>query len=135
MADRTVVDTNILARALLGDHPEQTARAQAILRDPPTGMKLAIVPSTLSEFIWVVTGPRLAVSRTTVVGALQEILEFPVEVVDKAVVARAVELFSNADNAWNDCLLSAYALEYGDGRVLSFDRGLTRMPGLTRIEP
>jgi predicted nucleic acid-binding protein len=73
--------------------------------------------------------------RERVVRYLDIILEMPFEFDEPAVIARAIEFYRTVHDDWDDCLVAAYALEYNDGVVFSFDHGFDHIPGVTRIEP
>ncbi len=135
VADRAALDTNVLVRALMGDHPEHTPRAIALLRGESPGLIPVLGPATLSELVWVLGGPRIGLSRPEIAAMLREVLQFQIEFINRAVVETAVESYETVSNDWDDCLVAAFALAVSDGRVLSFDRGLDRIPGVTRIEP
>lgn len=66
---------------------------------------------------------------------ISELLAGPFEVPDHKVIALAARFFREVHDDWDDCLLAAFAIEEDDGSVISFDRGLDRIPGIRRIEP
>lgn len=130
------VDTNVLLRLARRDVPAQADSAEAYLRGAPgRGFELAVTTTTVSEFAFVLGGAMLGYSRQEVAGALQALLELPFRFQDLPVIALAVDLYRDHHPDWDDCLLAAYAIERADGRVVSFDRGLDRIPGLSRQAP
>ncbi len=136
VADVAQVDTNGILRPLLQDHAEQSPRVIAWFDLPREERpRLRVAPSTLSEVVFVLTGARMKLPRERVVQYLDIVMEMPFEFDNAAVVARAMELYRTVHDDWDDCLVAAYALEYNDGVVFSFDAGFDRIPGITRIEP
>lgn len=131
------LDTNILLRIATNLPPDQAAATERLLRDAQAGRIAAplIAASTLSEAVFVLLGRTYLFARSGVAEFIQALLEAPLRFPERGVIERALSLYRDVHNDWDDCLVAAYALERGDGSVISFDRGLDRIPGLTRIEP
>jgi predicted nucleic acid-binding protein len=105
---------------------------EAALRRGPA---LDVASSTVSETIFVLRGKNYEFDRVRIVAFLEGLLALPVRIVERPIIERAVGLYRDVHSDWDDCLLAACALERSNGRLVSFDRGLDRIPGLTRIEP
>ncbi|MEX0784479.1 MAG: PIN domain-containing protein [Dehalococcoidia bacterium] len=136
MSDGRFVDTNVLLRYFLRDHPEQFQAARLTIEnitDPSDYLRVS--PSTISEYVFVALGPLYKRTRAEIAESVAAILGGPFDVTERETVGQAVALYRDVHDDWDDCLLAAYALEQGDGSVVSFDRGLDRIPGLTRVEP
>ena len=130
-----VADTNVLLRFLLRDHPEQSPATKAFM-DALTPMdRLIVLPTTVSELVFVASGRTYGVTRAEIADLIGQLLEGPFELGNRETIARARDLYRDIHDDWDDCLLAAHALQEGDGTVVSFDRGLDRVPGLIRIEP
>ena len=130
------VDTNGLLRLLLDDNPDQSPRTHQWFDGPHEQLpRLVVAASTISEVVFTLGGPRLKYVRDEILVALDRILEMPVEFDEPSVIRTAIELYRTVHDDWDDCLVAAYALERSGGVVFSFDRGLDRIPGITRIEP
>ncbi|HET7737927.1 MAG TPA: PIN domain-containing protein [Tepidiformaceae bacterium] len=134
---QTVVDTNFLLRLVLGDIPAQTRAAVAHLSDLRLrGREAYVAAATISEVVFVLRGQVYRRTREQISHALNEILWISAFAVgDAQVVRRAVTLYRDHHDDWDDCLVAAYALEHAGGRVASFDKGLDGIPGLTRAAP
>ena len=132
-----LVDVNVLLRIVLAEHPDQSPRSlEYVARAPASGPdSLVVSPVALSEFVWVLRGRRLGFTRSEIADALRAVLEMELTFLDKPVMNRAAQLYADIHPEWEDCVLAAYAMEQASGRVLSFDRGLSRFNGLSRIEP
>ncbi|MFN8507946.1 MAG: type II toxin-antitoxin system VapC family toxin [Dehalococcoidia bacterium] len=135
MSAPVLLDANVLLRLILDDHPEQAASALRLIEAAVADGTGAIVPSTLNEVMFVLTGPRLRTPPLIAARHLRTLLGLGLTVIDRDVVVRAVDIFERHHRDWDDCLLAAYALEITDGRIASFDRGLDRIPGVERLTP
>lgn len=136
VADLCYVDTNVLLRLLLADHPSHSPAAVALLREARAReLDLAITPSTISECVYVLGGARLGFTRMEVAAAIEAVLALPATLEDRDLVNLALDLFRTVHNDWDDCLVAAYALRRAHGRLVSFDKGLERIPGVVRLEP
>ncbi len=135
-SNQEYVDANVLLRLGRRDVPAQVARSEKYLRAAlEGGTALVVAPTTVSEFVYVLSGAVLAYSRNDVVSAIENLLALPFQFEDASVVASALTLYRDHHPDWDDCVVAAYALERADGRLVSFDRGLSRIPGLQRQEP
>lgn len=136
MSHREYLDANLIVRLITQDRPDQAAAVAAYISHARAGrVTLTLTPATLSEVVFVLLGAAYRRTRADVSAVLDAILELPIEIDDRAVVETAASLFRDHHPGWSDCLVSAYALERADGRLLSYDRQLARIPGLARIEP
>ncbi len=136
VAEPEYVDTNVLVRLLMDDDPVQSPAARAYFRAAASGKARPFISaSTISELVYVLGGPRLRFERARLAEAVEAVLDLDAVVSDRSVVARACALLRTAHPDWDDCLLAAYAIERAEGRLVSFDRGLDRIPGLRREAP
>ncbi len=136
MPGRIFVDTNVLLRLLLQDHDQHHAAADRLFESAGFDeFELVVTPPTLSEVVFVLGGSIHKRSRTEIVEALRAVLDLPLDVFDRSVVATAIELFESRHPDWDDCLLAAYALEHAGGSIASFDKGLDGIDGVARFDP
>ena len=116
------VDTNVLARFILNDDPDQSARARAILAEP------VWIPITVwLELGWLLSR-RLRMARELVSDAVSAILALDtVETADRAGLLWAIERF-RAGADWADVvhLLSSQA---NASSFATFDTRLKRQAG------
>lgn len=120
-------------RIVARDHPEQHAAAEAFLHSQT--VEPVLIPSTVSEIVFVLTGRHYGYGRHELADAIERLLLLPIEVLDRPEIELAVRLFRDHHDDWDDCLVSAYALRRAGGRVASFDRGIVRIPGVARLDP
>ena len=77
MGPLKAVDTNILARYILGDDPDQAARATAVLRDP-----CYVSHTVLVELAWLLSS-RYRMDRATLAATLADLVLVPSVTVDE----------------------------------------------------
>jgi len=126
------VDTNVLVRHLTGDPPRQAAKATRYLQRAD---ELLLPDLILAEVAYVLESfyetPRRQVAET-----LRAVLAFPaIQVVDAALLQRAVEVYDVDRLDFADAYLVASAERTGVGQIASFDRALDRVATVRRVEP
>ena len=126
------VDTNILIRHLTGDPPEQAQRATRYLERAD---QLLLSDLILAEVAYVLES-YYQVARAQVAETLRSVLSFrAIQVIDRALLQRAVELYEVHGLDFADAYLVASAERTGVGVVASFDRGIDRVGTMRREEP
>jgi len=126
------VDTNILIRHLVGEPPEQAARATRYLEQAD---ELLLPDLILAEVAYVLES-FYEVPREQVAETLRAVLAFPViRVLDADLLQRAVEVYEQHRLDFADAYLVASAERTGVGVVASFDRAIERVGTVRREEP
>lgn len=116
------VDANIVLRYLLGDHPELSTRAAAVLEKESVVVSFEII----CEVIYVLSGV-YGVSRGLIAARLKDLVNFSnVETGDSEVLLCALQTFSIKKIDFVDALLYAYKTVRGDS-VFTFDKQLSRL--------
>jgi predicted nucleic acid-binding protein len=128
-------DTNVLVRLLTGDPPAQAERAAEALEAAAEGRFTLVVPDlVLAELAYVLTSA--GVERERAAEHLARILDLPgVEVLDELVLRDTLDVWAGGRLDFADAYLAALARRVSDSGVLSFDRDLDRIPGVTRVDP
>jgi len=127
MSRRVIIDTSVLVRILLGDHPLVSPAAHAwfdrsVRRSDP---EIVVLPTVVIEAVAVLRSTEYRRTQADMVVALEDILALPVHVEDRAVVAAAVELLRDRPSRdWEDCLIAAYAMAIADGHLATYDQKL-----------
>lgn len=126
------VDTNILIRHLTGDPPEMAERATRFLgkeRD------LLLVDLVVAETIYVLES-FYEVPRQQIAESIRSLIAFEsIVCVDPALLLRAVEIYEVDRLDFAEGYLVACAESTGVGRVASFDRTISRVGTVERMEP
>jgi len=122
------VDTNILVRLLVADHPEQARLAKAqLIAAHHAGEKLYLPQFVIQELVWVLRD-LFKEDQKRVVQQIDALLTMPVwEVEQPARVAQALRIMEEHPVDFTDACLAAISHEKGVRGVLSFDRDLGRI--------
>lgn len=117
--------------------PEQAAATERLLRDAEAGRipRPLVASSTMSEAVFVLSGKVYSYTRIAIGSFIELLAAAPLRFEERSIIDRALGIYRSVHDDWDDCLLAAYAIERAGGRLASFDRGLDRIPGLTRIDP
>jgi predicted nucleic-acid-binding protein len=123
-----IVDTNVLARMMLQDDPQQGAKAERLVRDAvERGESLQVPDVVLAEIFWVLRQKGLA--RHAILQAAIELLDnaaFEFENHERA--AMAVGLWAEHNVDFTDAYLAAKSGLEGAEAVISFDSDFKRLP-------
>ena len=124
------IDTNILLRLWLNDHPAQNKRIDSLLATHGSGPgSLLVTDVVLAEALWTLRAAYdqdKAAQMTAVRSLLQE-TAFAFE--DREAVLQAVELFERCSCGFSDCLVVAKHARHGCDFTATFDRGMRKLPG------
>jgi predicted nucleic-acid-binding protein len=125
------VDTNVLIRHLTGDPPEQARRATDFLaRD---GLWLADL--IVAEVVCVLESV-YSVDREGIAGLVRSIVSSDrMRVSDLPLLLRTIEVYERHRLAFADAYLVASAERSGVGVVVSFDKGISKVGTVERVEP
>jgi predicted nucleic acid-binding protein len=133
---RTVFcDTNVLIRLLTGDPPDQAASAARALDAAVAGRFTVIVPDlVVAEVAYVLGSSGVPAAEGAVL--IGRLLTIPgVEVVDRSLVHDALRLWSSGRLDFANAYLAALGRRISESAVLSFDRDLDGLEGVTRMDP
>jgi predicted nucleic acid-binding protein len=126
------VDTNVLIRHLTGDPPDQAARATRLLSEAD---RLLLCDLVVAETVYVLES-FYEVPRARVAELVRAIVAFPgIGVADEPTLLRALEVYEVHRLDFADAYLVAQAEATGVNAVVSFDKGIERVPTVRRVEP
>jgi len=126
------VDTNILVRHLTNDPPDMAKRATAFLGSTD---ELLLVDLILAEVVYVLES-YYEVPRQTVAALARSILAFgAIRTIDPALLLRTIEVYEVHLIDFADAYLVASAEAAGVTEIVSFDRSISRVASINRIEP
>lgn len=122
-----LIDTNILVRYLVGDHPAQANRAVALMERLEAGTERAeILESVVAETVWTLES-FYEVPRSEIASRLAAVLTLPgVRTAHKGILLAALARFGSTPVDFVDCLLAAAAKRRGM-TVYSFDTDFRRL--------
>jgi len=120
-----VVDANVFLRYLLGDHPELSERARAVI---DSGKRLSLRNEILCEVVYVLSKV-YGVGRQEIASILTALVARPqFELSDREVVRLALETYGLRSIDIVDSLLFAEARLEGT-EVVTFDESLAKLIG------
>lgn len=125
------LDTNVLARIVLADDPQQTSQALALLEAcDKSGEEVAVSLSVVLELEWVLRSVA-KLNKAAVITVFRQLLETaPLRIDNEAALEHALYLYdgegARADFA--ECLFSAQYQRMGCRVMASFDEKAQRMP-------
>ena len=126
------VDTNILVRHLVGDPPDMARRATAFLASEEN---LYLADLIVAETVYVLES-FYEIDRPRISDAIRSLLAMAsVRVVDAPVLLRTFALYEEVRLDFADAYLVACAESTGVGKIASFDRAISRILTVERIEP
>lgn len=131
-----ILDANILLRYLTDDPRELADRAVAILEQAEDqSAALIVAPLTLAEVIYVLESvyrwPRTDVAERL----LRLISESSLIVIEEATIVQSLAWYRDRSGLdFADAYIAALAVERGHSTVISFDRDLNRLPGITVVQ-
>ncbi|MTE16481.1 PIN domain-containing protein [Nocardia aurantiaca] len=126
------LDTNILIRHLTQDPPDMGRRATAFLAQSDS---LHLADLILAETIYVlqsvyrVERPRLAALARVLVSSRNIVTD------DPALLIRAIDVYEHYRLSFADAYLVALAEAVPESSIVSFDKGISKVETVNRIEP
>ncbi|MGH2458353.1 MAG: PIN domain-containing protein [Chloroflexota bacterium] len=130
------LDTNVILRHLLGDHPDHSPRATAYLRRVEIG-EIEVQTTDTVVFECVFTLDRFyRRPRFQIRDALLPLLELPgIVLPGKRRYRQVFDIYLDDNVSFADAFHAVAARHLKLDQIVSFDRGLDRVPGVIRIEP
>jgi predicted nucleic acid-binding protein len=134
-----LLDTNILLRHLLADHPIHSPAAQQLIRDIERGAETAwTTPLTIAEVVFVLAGKRTySLSREAIRAGLLPIIELShLKIPHKRLYRRIFHLYVGHPHlSYVDAYEAALVEQRTPPELYSFDTDFDALPSVTRIEP
>ncbi len=126
MSTKRLVDTNVILRHLVQDHPEHAKTAKALFEASDRGdVTLHILPSVLAECVFVLES-FYERSRQSIAAALSQLIASPgIEVEHADIHADALRRFVGGKLHFVDCVIAAFAAARSL-EVASFERGFNQ---------
>lgn len=125
-----LIDTNVVLRYLLGDHPEFSPKAEAFMFDVSKGVKKAeILNVVIVECIYVME-KYYEIPKTEIVEKLSGILNFSGIVnPDRSEILEALLKYENSNIDIVDCILAACSSP--EKVVISFDKDMKKLKAVS----
>jgi predicted nucleic acid-binding protein len=136
MRDNTfAIDANVILRHLLQDDVELSPKAKAIFEDMQDGRFTVLCePVTLAEVVWVLKS-FYKLSRQQISTELMQLaMSTGFVIPNKPRYLLALQLYGGLIPHFGDACACAAAIDKCEGRLFSFDRELSSVPGVERVE-
>jgi uncharacterized protein len=130
------LDTNIILRHLLGDHPDHSPRATAYLERVENGeIKVHTADTVVFECVFTLERS-YKWRKTEVRDVLLPLLELPgIGLPRKRHYRKVFDIYVDRNLSFADAYHAVLAEQLKLDQIVSFDRGFDRIPGIRRIEP
>lgn len=127
-----LLDTNIIIRFLLKDHPTQSPVSKSLLENPTESLVLTDV--SFAEIIWLLTS-FYRLSKNDVIEKIYNLLTVNSLIVNRPLIIRTLYFYRNFSLDFIDAYSAAYCeLENLEG-IYSFDKGLDKIKEVKRFKP
>jgi len=125
-----LIDTNVVLRYLLGDHPEFSPKTEAFMFDVSEGVKKAEIPDVVIVECICVMEKYYEIPKTEIVEKLSGILNFSGVVnPDRSEILEALLKYENSNIDIVDCILAARSSP--EKVVISFDKDMKKLKGVS----
>jgi len=130
------LDTNVLLRHLLQDHPQQSPRSTAYLARVEHGeIKVRTADTVVFETVFTLQR-QYGVPKEEIRDNLLPILELPgIVLPGKRRLRKVFDLYVDLNLPFVDAYHVALMQRLGLRHIVSFDKELNRVPSVTRLEP
>jgi len=133
---RRFLDTNIFLRYLARDDEGKASAALALLMRVEQGEE-RVVTSAMVIFETIFTLEKsYGVPKTTIRERLENIISMRgLQLTDKALYYRALELYVDKNVSFADAYNSAFVQTRGESEIYSWDSDFDKVEGIRRLEP
>lgn len=132
---RLFLETSVLTRFLLGDHPTQSPQAKLIIQKAQAReIDVSTNAMVLAELTWVLKS-FYKLPKDEIIKHLSNILSFPEFKIDnRKVVEDAMEIFVTKNIDFTDAYFAATVRGNNFDAILSFDHDFDKVSGVKRLE-
>ena len=131
-----VVDTNVFLRYFTNDVPAKAVASRQFLFDLGRTSQAYVTESVLAEVVYVMLKVYKATRKEIVDSFLPVLAVNGLVMDDKAMIFRALQLFSNHSYLdFEDALTVAHMERRGITEIVSYDLDFDRIEGIKRVEP
>lgn len=125
------VDTNVIIRYLTGDDPEKAEKFRVYLQK---NQKLFVSDTVVAETYFVLTS-FYEFSRSKVLSWLSDLIRHPNIQCNEGMLKETIEIALSHNVSFVDAYCAATARRQTNGKLLSYDKGIGKIAGVTRVEP
>ena len=130
------LDTHVIMRHLLADHPNQSPRATAFLERVERGeVRVHLADFMVFEAVFLLERTYHQ-PKADIAAALLPLIELPGIILrGKRKFRQVFALYVDLNLPFADAYYAALMLQRGVTAIVTFDRDFDRVPGITRQEP
>lgn len=130
------LDSNIILRHLLGDHPEQSSRATAYLKRVEDGeIQVRTADTVVFEVVFTLQR-QYRLPKPKIREAVLPLLELPgIVLPGKRRFRKVFDLYVDINVSFADAYHAVLMWQNKISQIVSFDKGFDRVPGIQREEP
>ena len=130
------LDTNVLLRHLLQDHPEQSPEATAYLARIENGeVRVRIAETVIFETVFTLQR-QYGHPKAAIRDALVPLIELPgIELPGKQRFRQVFDMYVDLNISFVDAYHAVLMKQLKLTEIVTYDRQFDRVPGITRIDP
>lgn len=126
-----LIDADVVIRFLTRDDPRKADRFESFL---VSGKKAELSDVSVAEIYWTLRS-FYKFPKKKILEALGRLINTPAVTCGREMMQATLDILAERTISFIDAYHAAYSVLRGDGRVMSFDRGFDRLPGIERVEP
>lgn len=127
-----LVDSNLILRFLLKDHPKQSPQARKLFKNPHETLILTDI--VVAEVIWILTS-YYKFSKEDVAEKIYQLLKIPTLKTNMHTIVRTLHLYRNFNIDYIDAYLAAYCEKEKLEGIYSFDKDFDKINIIKLFEP
>ena len=126
------VDTNVLLRLFVRDHPEQVGAAMKLFsRAGPASVRISTL--VLAELVWTLERP-YRIGKPELIAAIQKLLSrSELQIEARGAVMTAIRWYQVGRAGFADYLIAALNVEAGASPIFTFDRHAAENPAFSLL--
>lgn len=130
------LDTNVILRHLLGDHPEHSPRATAFLQRVERGeIQVRIADTVIFEVVFTLER-QYHQPKATIKKVLLPLIVLPgIILPGKRRIHKAFDLYVDLNVSFADAYHAVLMQQFKIDRIVTFDKGFDRVVSIQRVEP
>lgn len=132
------IDANIFIRVLAKDDLIKSQKCFNLFKKAELGsIELHTSESIVAEVVYVLESKRLYnVERKIIAKSLSTILKIRgLKIPHKSIIIPALELYSQNNIDFEDAVLISYTLNSKSNEIYSYDKDISKVEGIKRLEP
>lgn len=127
-----LLDANVVIRYLTNDDPNKALRFEKLLT---SGKLIFILTDVIvAEIVWTLQS-HYNISRPIIADKLEILLSSKAIDSNRSIISKALIIYAKLNIDYIDAYLAAYGLENKVKEIVSYDRDLDKISGVSRLEP